>query len=91
MVVGVAGALAQGGFYLATKSVKPKFSKLNPIKGAKRIFGPQALWEGAKMLLKSAVVGGPRLGRGPRADAADRRPGADPGRARGGLRATPSA
>lgn len=58
MVVGVAGALAQGGFFLATKSVKPKFSKLNPLKGAKRIFGPQALWEGAKMLLRSAVVAG---------------------------------
>ncbi len=57
MVVGVACALAQGGFYLATKSMKPKLSKLDPIKGAKRIFGPQALWEGAKMLLKSAVLG----------------------------------
>jgi flagellar biosynthetic protein FlhB len=57
MVVGTAGALAQGGFYLATKSLKPKLSKLDPIKGAKRIFGPQALWEGAKMLLKSSVLG----------------------------------
>jgi flagellar biosynthetic protein FlhB len=57
MVVGVALALAQGGFYLATKSMKPSLKKLDPIKGAKRVFGPQALWEGAKMLLKSAVVG----------------------------------
>ena len=57
MVIGVAGALAQGGFYLATKSMKPKLSKLDPIKGAKRIFGPQALWEGAKILIKSALVG----------------------------------
>lgn len=57
MVVSVAGALAQGGFFLATKSMKPTFSKLDPIKGAKRIFGPQSLWEGAKMLLKSAFVG----------------------------------
>jgi flagellar biosynthetic protein FlhB len=56
MVLGVAGALAQGGFYLATKSMKPKLSKLDPIKGAKRVFGPHALWEGAKMLLKSAVL-----------------------------------
>ncbi|MGZ4456352.1 MAG: EscU/YscU/HrcU family type III secretion system export apparatus switch protein [Nocardioides sp.] len=56
MVVGVAGALAQGGFFLATKSVKPTFSKLNPIAGAKRLFGPHALWEGAKMLMKSSVV-----------------------------------
>ncbi len=56
MVVGVAGAMAQGGFYLATKSVKPKFSKINPIAGLKRMFGIHALWEGAKMLLRSAVV-----------------------------------
>lgn len=57
MLVSVGAALAQGGLYFATKSLKPKFSKLDPIKGAKRIFGPQALWEGAKMLLKSAFVG----------------------------------
>lgn len=56
MLIGVASAVAQGGFYLATKSVKPKWSKLDPIKGAKRIFGPHALWEGAKMLLKSSFV-----------------------------------
>ena len=57
MLVGVAGALAQGGFYLATKAVKPKFSKLDPIKGAKRIFGMQSLWEGAKMLVKAGLAG----------------------------------
>ncbi|WP_122818397.1 EscU/YscU/HrcU family type III secretion system export apparatus switch protein [Nocardioides pantholopis] len=56
MLVGVAGALAQGGFFLATKRVKPDLKKLDPIKGFKRIFGPQALWEGAKMLVKCAVV-----------------------------------
>lgn len=58
MLVGVAGALAQGGFFLATKAVKPKLSKLDPVKGLKRIFGLHSLWEGAKMLLKSAVVAG---------------------------------
>ncbi len=56
MVIGVAGALSQGGFYLATKQVKPTWSKLNPIQGAKRVFGGHALWEGAKMLLKSSIV-----------------------------------
>ncbi|MET3960952.1 flagellar biosynthetic protein FlhB [Marmoricola sp. OAE513] len=56
MLISVTATVAQGGFYLATKSLKPKWSKLDPIKGAKRIFGPQALWEGAKMLLKSAFV-----------------------------------
>ncbi len=57
MVVSVGATIAQGGFYLATKAVKPKASKLDPIKGAKRIFGPQSLWEGAKMLVKCSIVG----------------------------------
>ncbi|KRF37445.1 EscU/YscU/HrcU family type III secretion system export apparatus switch protein [Nocardioides sp. Soil805] len=57
MLVGVAAAVAQGGFFLATKSVKPSWKKLDPIQGFKRVFGTQALWEGAKMLLKSSVVG----------------------------------
>lgn len=56
LLVGVAAALSQGGFYLATKSMKPKLSKLDPIKGAKRIFGPQAIWQGLKVLVKAAVV-----------------------------------
>jgi flagellar biosynthetic protein FlhB len=56
MLVGVAAALAQGGFFLATKAVKPSAKKLNPISGMKRIFGPQMLWEGAKTLVKSAAV-----------------------------------
>jgi flagellar biosynthesis protein FlhB len=55
-VVGIAGALGQGGFFLATKSVQPKLSKINPLPGFKRIFGPRALWEGTKMVLRSAIV-----------------------------------
>lgn len=57
MVFGVAAALGQGGLFLATKLIKPSAKKLNPIEGAKRIFGPRAWWEGAKTLLKSLVVG----------------------------------
>ncbi|HET9421703.1 MAG TPA: EscU/YscU/HrcU family type III secretion system export apparatus switch protein [Nocardioides sp.] len=57
MIVGVGLAVAQGGFFIATQSVKPTFSKLNPIQGLKRMFGMQGLWEGAKVLVKTAVVG----------------------------------
>ncbi len=56
MVIGVAAALAQGGFYVATKSVKPTFNKLNPVSGFKRLFGMQTVWEGVKMLVKSLIV-----------------------------------
>ena len=55
-VISIAGALGQGGFFLATKSIKPKLSKINPLPGFKRMFGPQALWEGTKMILRSAIV-----------------------------------
>jgi flagellar biosynthetic protein FlhB len=56
LVISVFAGAAQGGIHLATKSMKPKLSKLSLIQGGKRIFGPQAWWEGAKVLLKSAVV-----------------------------------
>lgn len=56
MLISVAATIAQGGFYVASKAVKPKLSKLDPIQGAKRVFGPQALWEGVKMLIKCAIV-----------------------------------
>ena len=57
MLIGVAAALSQGGFFLATKLVKPSGKKLNPVNGFKRIFGPQMVWEGLKTLVKSAAVG----------------------------------
>ncbi len=56
MLVSVLAGVAQGGLHLATKSLKPKWSKLSLIQGGKRIFGLQALWEGGKTLLKSTVV-----------------------------------
>ena len=57
LVIAVIGAVAQGGLFFATKALKPKWSRLNPLEGAKRLFGPHALWEGAKMLIKSSLVG----------------------------------
>ena len=56
MLLGVAAAASQGGIHLATKSLKPKLSRLSFIQGGKRLFGPHALWEGAKLLLKASVV-----------------------------------
>lgn len=57
MLVGVAAAGSQGGIRVASKLFVPKFSRLNPMKGMKQKFGPQALWEGAKALIKAAVLG----------------------------------
>ena len=58
MAVGIAAAGAQGGVRVATKLFIPKFNRLNPFPGFKKMFGPQALWEGAKALIKTAVLAG---------------------------------
>lgn len=48
-------AVAQGGVHV--KKMKPNVQQFNPVSGVKRLFGGQAWWEGAKTLLKTAVVG----------------------------------
>ncbi|MEV4274377.1 EscU/YscU/HrcU family type III secretion system export apparatus switch protein [Actinoplanes xinjiangensis] len=57
MAVGIVAAAAQGGIRVATKLFIPKFSRLNPFSGLKRMLGPQALWEGFKALIKTVVLG----------------------------------
>jgi flagellar biosynthetic protein FlhB len=56
MAVGIAAAGAQGGIRVATKLFIPKFSRLNPLPGFKKMFGPQSLWEGTKALVKTGVL-----------------------------------
>ncbi len=58
MLIGIIGSGAQGGIHVATKLLMPKFSRLNPLQGIKRIVGMQALWEGFKALIKTLVLGG---------------------------------
>jgi flagellar biosynthetic protein FlhB len=57
LLVGVAAAAAQGGLRPATGLLKPKLSRLNPMAGFKRTFGARSLWETAKAVLKTAVLG----------------------------------
>ncbi|MCG9082535.1 flagellar biosynthesis protein FlhB [Laribacter hongkongensis] len=47
-----------GGWNLSWKAVEPKFSKINPLSGIKRIFSVQGAIEGAKAILKSLLIGG---------------------------------
>ncbi|MFI7596936.1 flagellar biosynthesis protein FlhB [Actinoplanes sp. NPDC049681] len=58
MAVGIAAAGAQGGIRVATKLFIPKFNRLNPLPGIKKMLGPQALWEATKALIKTGVLGG---------------------------------
>src|SRR4051794_40257675 len=56
MAVGIAAAGAQGGIRVATKLFLPKFNRLNPLPGIKKMLGPQSLWEGTKALVKTGVL-----------------------------------
>ena len=55
VVVVLAGAALQGGIHF--KKFTGKFEQFNPVTGLKRVFGGQALWEGVKVLAKTAAVG----------------------------------
>ncbi len=56
MVVGIAGSFAQVGFVPSAKLLKPKWERVNPFKGLKRMFSPMSAWEGAKSVLKVAAI-----------------------------------
>ncbi|WFE70496.1 flagellar biosynthesis protein FlhB [Halomonas sp. M1] len=57
VVVALVAPALLGGWLVSAKSMQPKLSKLNPVKGVKRIFGAQALVELAKAIAKSVLVG----------------------------------
>ncbi len=48
--------IAIGGWNFSMQSMQPKFSKMNPLSGFKRMFGPQGLIELLKAVLKIALV-----------------------------------
>ncbi len=56
-VVAVLSNYLQVGSLLSWEAIAPKFSKLNPLEGFKRLFSAQALMEFAKSLFKLIVVG----------------------------------
>ncbi|MCE2869847.1 MAG: flagellar biosynthesis protein FlhB [Oxalobacteraceae bacterium] len=56
--VAIASSGATGGFLFEMGAVAPKFSKLNPMNGFKRMFGMKAAVELGKALLKFTLVSG---------------------------------
>ena len=56
LVASILGNVAQFGFLLSIKAIYPKFSKLNPISGFKRIFSLHNLANGALITLKVLVA-----------------------------------
>jgi flagellar biosynthetic protein FlhB len=56
-VVGIASNVAQFGFLLTTEALSPKFSRINPADGVKRIFSRHSAVELIKAILKVGLVG----------------------------------
>ena len=56
LAVGVVANVLQVGWHPTMKPLMPKLSKLNPIKGFKRVFSMRALVELVKSLIKFAII-----------------------------------
>ncbi len=52
-----AASLVQFGFLISAENMKPNLNKLSPIKGLKRMFGPRAVVELVKGIIKISLVG----------------------------------
>jgi flagellar biosynthetic protein FlhB len=57
LVAGVLTSLAQVGLRPSPQALKPDMKRLNPLSGAKQIFGTHALFEGVKSVVKVVAVG----------------------------------
>jgi flagellar biosynthetic protein FlhB len=56
-VLAVAVNLIQVGFIFNPEGLRPKFTKLNPLEGIKRLFSSRGLMEAGKSLLKVIILG----------------------------------
>ncbi len=55
-VAAIATNVVQIGFLFSTKALEPKFSRLNPLEGIKRMFSLRTLFELAKALVKTVLI-----------------------------------
>jgi flagellar biosynthetic protein FlhB len=58
MLTGIVLNVLQVGLQLTPQAIRPNFSRINPIQGAKSLFGTRAIFETAKSLAKVGLVGG---------------------------------
>jgi len=56
MTWGLLANVAQTKGSTSLSRLKPKFGRVNPLKGFKRLFSPQGLWQAGKVLLKSVIL-----------------------------------
>jgi flagellar biosynthetic protein FlhB len=58
LVIAAAAPMLLGGFLLSAENLTPKFERLDPAKGLKRVFSAQGAVETGKALAKFLVLGG---------------------------------
>jgi len=56
IVVAILSSVALGGFNVSLEAMQPKLSKMNPVKGLKRVFSAKGLMELLKSIAKFALV-----------------------------------
>jgi len=61
MVGGIYGSIALGGYNFTWESAAPKWSKMSPVQGFKRMFGVEGLIELLKAIGKFFIIGGMAL------------------------------
>lgn len=58
LIAAILGNVLQFGFMFSSESIQPKFDKISPAKGFKRLFAIRSLVELLKNIMKIAIVGG---------------------------------
>lgn len=56
LIASIIGPIALGGWLFSTEALMPKFSRMNPLEGIKRMFSPKALIELLKALAKFVLI-----------------------------------
>jgi type III secretion protein U len=57
IVLGLIASFGQVGFKISMEAIAPKFDKLNPVSGLKRIFSVRSILEVVKMAVKALALG----------------------------------
>jgi flagellar biosynthetic protein FlhB len=79
VLAAVIGSVAQNGLVIAAERIKPKFERVSPVTGLKRMFSRQSAMELVKGTLKIAVIGvAAWMAVRPSLDGIDRMPLTDP-------------
>src|SRR5581483_9646267 len=58
VAIGLVGNFAQTGLAFSGKALRPKFDRISPKKGLKRLFSPHSAWEAGKAVVKLLVLTG---------------------------------